>query len=503
MKVILSFIAAILLALIYLTYNQDNTLVEEDTLSYIESFQDNLKKAHKSNILRLMSLELELDSEDSPFLASTRTGKKTQTKSKTIILEKKIKELERAIKTLESGLKEYKVIKVKVFPVEKIKSIDSIHTVKSKEEMKYASIENINPLVVKEVDWTTNRVIKNYGEFKKIDIHFEEPTNLLSSKNKLILTKDSFSSLGKEELTLGKLKSSSTSIVITPLNTSRQNSIPYGSNRDEYFKSGFSKLSWGQNKNYFYRGGFEITYSHRYLSGSPRIWTVINLVDIYDYMHSVASQELRQAKGSLEAKKAQTVATRTYAVLKASQARTKKYNPRTWDLLPTTAHQIYLGATAEIIIFEKAIHDTKNKILVVDTRHGSRPAFAEYFGCTNQRTLDDHDPPRMDLLIEQEARNVPSVIDCGYAKRQIRTKRDVSGKILAYGHGRGMCQKCAIHLAKNGWGDTKKEPTKDAALPVDINLPWRSEQILMYFYNRTKIKDIDDVMLGQKSNPVL
>ena len=227
--------------------------------------------------------------------------------------------------------------------------------------------------------------------------------------------------------------------------------------------------------------------------------TVVNLVDMYDYMRSVASQELKQAKGNIEAKKAQTIAARTYAVLKASQARTKKYSPRTWDLLPTTAHQVYLGAKAEIILFEDAIKKTKNQILIVDTKQGLRPAFTEYFGCTNQRTLDDHNPPRIDMLIEQEPRNVPSVVDCGYARTQIRTKKDVIGKILAYGHGRGMCQKCSIHLAKDGWNDNSKEPTKkDAYLPTDIRSPWTHDSILMYFYNSTKIKNMHKVTLISK-----
>ena len=500
MKVV-SCIIAVLIALAYLKYHRNDPPIEDDTLNYLESLP-RLKQIHESNILKLISNKIDLDptKKDSGFLAIQKDTKKSksqkQSKTQTWILEKKVKELERAIKTLDSGLEQYKAVRVKIFPVEKIRSIKSPHTITSKEEMKFISMESINSLDVNEVDWTNGNIVKKYGEFKKIDIHFGNPTNLLSPKNKLILIKDTFSSLGKEELTLDKLASSSTSIRITPVITKRPKSIAYGSSDDEYYKAGFSRVAWGNNKKYFYRGSFDVTYAHRYLSGTSRIWTVINLVDMYDYMHSVASQELKQAKGNIEAKKAQTIAARTYAVLKASQARTKKYSPRIWDLLPTTAHQIYLGAKSEIILFKDAVEKTKNKILVVDTKKGLRPAFTEYFGCTNQRTLDDHNPPRMDMLIEQEPRNVPSVVDCGYARTQIRIKKDVVGKILAYGHGRGMCQKCAIHLAKDGWNDNSKEPTKkDAFLPTDIRSPWMHDAILMYFYNRTKIKNMHEVTL--------
>lgn len=498
---IIPYIIVILVALAYFIYYKDDQKIEDDTLAYIESLPS-LRQIHESNIIKLISKKID-SKQDSKFFATKKDDQKIKTqkqsKKQSWILEKRVKELERAINTLDSGLDQYNVVRVKIFPVERLRNIISKHAITSKEDMKFVSIENINSLNVNEVDWTNGNIIKSYGEFKQINIHLADPTNLLSPQNKLILVKDTFSSLGKEELTLDKLTSSSTSIIITPVNTDRPNSIAYGSSDDEYHNAGFSSVSWGMNKEYFYRGSFDITYAYRYLSGTSRIWTVVNLVDMYDYMHSVASTELKQAKGNLEAKKAQTIASRTYAVLKAIQARTKQFSPRTWDLLPTTAHQVYSGAKAEIILFEEAIRKTKNKILVVDTKQGLRPAFAEYFGCTNQRTLDDHNPPRLDLLVEQEPRNVPSVVDCRYARRQIRTKKDVIGKILAYGHGRGMCQKCAIHLAKNGWNDNSKQPTtKDALLPTDIRSPWKHDAILMYFYNKTKIKNMREVTLASK-----
>ena len=498
MKIVYSIIV-ILIAVSYFKFYKDDHAIQDDTLSYIESLP-NLKQIHESNILKLISKNIDITKDDSELLATQKDKTKTKTtrqsKAQTWILEKRVKETERAITTLDSGLDQYKVVRVKIFPIEKVKNIINKHRVTSKEEMKFVSIENINSLNVNEVDWTNGNIIKSYGEFKKINIHLQDPTSLFSPENKLILIKDTFSSLGKEEIRLDKLTSSATSIIITPANLNRPKSIAYGSSDDDYYNEGFSRVSWGLNKKYFYRGSFDITFAYRYLSGLSRIWTVVNLVDMYDYMHSVASVELKQAKGNIEAKKAQTIAARTYAVLKASQARTKKFSPRTWDLLPTTAHQLYLGAKAEIILFEEAIRKTKDKILVVDTNKSLRPAFTEYFGCTNQRTLDDHNPPRMDLLVEQEPRNVPSVVDCRYARRQIRTKRDVIGKILAYGHGRGMCQKCAIHLAKDGWNDNSKEPTsKGAFLPPDIRSPWKHDAILMYFYNQTKIKNINEIAL--------
>ena len=275
---IASCIIPILIALLYFKYHQNDLSIEEDTVSYLESLP-RLKQIHESNILKLISNKIDLDStkKDSGFLAVQKDtkslqNKKSQDQLKTWILEKKVKELERAIKTLDSGLGEYNSVRVKIFPVERIKNIKSPYTITSKEDMKFISIENINSLHVSEVDWTNGNIIKKYGEFKKIDIHFGNPTNLLSPENKLILMKDTFSSMGKEELTLDNLTSSSTSVIITPAITKRPESIAYGSSDDEYYMAGFSRVAWGENKKYFYRGGFDITYAYRYLSGTSRIW---------------------------------------------------------------------------------------------------------------------------------------------------------------------------------------------------------------------------------------
>ncbi len=493
----LALVVIICSIIVYLKINQDEIVIPEDTLNYIDSLPE-LRQSHKSNILKLISSQIGLDisteqvEQEDEFIAMPKNNEnsilKSELNNKKLVLEKEIKELERAIKTLDGGIKEYQTIRVKIFPVERTSRI-------KKGINQFTSIENNNLLNVQEIDWTTGKVVKQHGEFKKIEFYFEDPTNLLSEKNKLMLTKDSFSNLGKEELSLGKLKSSSSSILISPTNSSRLESLAHGSTDDQYFKAGFSKVNFGKNNNHFYRGSFEINYAHRYLTSRARIWTVVNLVDMYDYMHSVISSELREGRGNTEAKKAQVIAARTYAVLKASEARTKKYNPRTWDLLPTTAHQVYPGVKAEIKLFEKVVRDTKNKILVVESESGLRPAFTEYFGCTNQRTLDDHNPPRKDVLIEQEPRQVPSLVDCQYAKGKIKTKKDVGGTILAYGHGRGMCQKCAIHLAHRGWDDPNKKPTESGAVvPYDIRSPWMHNSILMYFYNQTRIESMDEVL---------
>ena len=58
-------------------------------------------------------------------------------------------------------------------------------------------------------------------------------------------------------------------------------------------------------------------------------------------------------------------------------------------------------------------------------------------------------------------------------------------------------KKCAIHLAANGWDDPGTQPSQDAAIPDNIRRPWNYDSILRYFYDNSKVSNMDTVSLVQ------
>lgn len=91
---------------------------------------------------------------------------------------------------------------------------------------------------------------------------------------------------------------------------------------------------------------------------SKESFTVINHVDLEDYLKSVVPSEM-QASWPLEALKAQAVAARTYTLAKLGRRKNLGY-----DLKPTVEDQMYLGYNHEDPRSTKAVEATKGKFLV-------------------------------------------------------------------------------------------------------------------------------------------
>lgn len=87
-------------------------------------------------------------------------------------------------------------------------------------------------------------------------------------------------------------------------------------------------------------------------------FTVINQIDIEDYLKGVIPSEM-QASWPLEALKAQAVAARTYTLAKLGRRRNLGY-----DLKATVEDQMYQGYNKEDSRTNKAIAETKGKFLI-------------------------------------------------------------------------------------------------------------------------------------------
>jgi len=121
-----------------------------------------------------------------------------------------------------------------------------------------------------------------------------------------------------------------------------------------------------------YRGAFEILR----LSGSDM--TVINVINIEEYLYGVVPYEI-QASSHPEALKAQAVAARTYTVKNLN-----KYKRLQFDLCPTVYSQVYKGFDGETAATNKAVDETKGKIVT----YNGKPAEVFYFSSSGGRTED-------------------------------------------------------------------------------------------------------------------
>jgi len=93
-----------------------------------------------------------------------------------------------------------------------------------------------------------------------------------------------------------------------------------------------------------------------------KAFSVINLIGVEEYLMGVVPLEIGNLReADIEAVKAQAVAARTYTCLKMAQ---NANNP--FDLLPTTADQVYGGVSAESPVSDKALLLTKDMIMVYE-----------------------------------------------------------------------------------------------------------------------------------------
>jgi len=128
----------------------------------------------------------------------------------------------------------------------------------------------------------------------------------------------------------------------------------------------------GKSQN-LYRGSFRIRNTlHQVIDRWTQVvtysglhWSVINDVDLEDYLLAVVPSEMPASFGA-EALKAQAVAARTYAVFHQWQAR--NIFGRVWDVDPTTWFQSYRGASVEHPNITPAVLGTRGLFLSSDDR---------------------------------------------------------------------------------------------------------------------------------------
>jgi stage II sporulation protein D len=123
-----------------------------------------------------------------------------------------------------------------------------------------------------------------------------------------------------------------------------------------------------------YRGEFEI---RRYLDSDL---TVINIVNIEQYLYGVVPEEL-EASAPLEALKAQAVAARTYTYMHIGN-----YSKWGFDVVDTVDSQVYKGYDSEKAATNRAVDETQGKKVLYEGKLASLFYFSSSGGMTEDNT---------------------------------------------------------------------------------------------------------------------
>ncbi len=108
-----------------------------------------------------------------------------------------------------------------------------------------------------------------------------------------------------------------------------------------------------------YRGVLEIT-----LKPEAKSLLVCNVVNLEDYLKGVVPAEIgKLGQAEFEALKAQAIASRTYALFRASQNGDREY-----DLEATVSDQTYSGVEVEDLLVNRAIQLTRGKVLTYNDK---------------------------------------------------------------------------------------------------------------------------------------
>jgi stage II sporulation protein D len=128
-----------------------------------------------------------------------------------------------------------------------------------------------------------------------------------------------------------------------------------------------------------YRGALEVNLSPKDpQDGNPESLMVLNIVYVEDYLKGVVPAEIGKLKDEeAEALKAQAVAARTYSL-----SRLRQYEGLGYDLEASVVDQVYNGVEGENPLIDKAIKDTKGKVLV----YGKKLIHAYYHANCGGRT---------------------------------------------------------------------------------------------------------------------
>lgn len=132
-----------------------------------------------------------------------------------------------------------------------------------------------------------------------------------------------------------------------------------------------------------YRGGMEIITN----PFNPNTLNVINTVMLEDYLKGVVPAE-SSSTWPQESLKAQAIAARTYAI-----ANWRKQYASGFDLTATTADQVYKGMDVETPSTNKAVEDTKAKVIF----YNEKPINALFHACSGGHTDSSREVWGLDL----------------------------------------------------------------------------------------------------------
>lgn len=169
--------------------------------------------------------------------------------------------------------------------------------------------------------------------------------------------------------------------------------------------------------------------------------TVINDINLELYLLGVVPSEM-PSSWNIEAHKAQAIAARSYAIANLGKRATKGF-----DLKDTPEDQAYGGASSETIKTTKAVMDTKGQVLI----NNNKIISAYYHASAGGKTKNSGNVWNKNLPY---LHSVPS-FDANIPKN---------------GHGVGMSQHGANHLANKGYN---------------------AYQILGYFYTKVQLSKIN------------
>lgn len=213
-----------------------------------------------------------------------------------------------------------------------------------------------------------------------------------------------------------------------------------------------------------FSGTFQIRPS---VSDNKTSWSLIDTLDFESYVRSVVASEVPASFG-LEALKAQSIAARTYALRQMAMVRCVGVAqgscvPQAWDVDPSTAYQVYLGAKIQKPVVNKAVDSTKGQFL----SSSGQPALTMFHASSGGETQSIgelscaavKDKPK---CLKDRSTNYPYLV---------RAKDPFNGKWVRFGHGVGLPQQSAQGMAALGKN---------------------SQQILQQYYPGTQILNIEN-----------
>jgi len=144
--------------------------------------------------------------------------------------------------------------------------------------------------------------------------------------------------------------------------------------------------------------------------------TVINRVELEDYLYSVVGGEM-PTSWPIEALKAQAVAARSYALHESNRSGNRLY-----DLESTTASQVYKGIKSETRSTHEAVNSTEGQVLT----YGGKPILAVFHSSSGGQTENVED------VWSRPLPYLKSVVDYDQTAPVFQWQKVLSGREIGY-----------------------------------------------------------------------